>query len=93
MLRSDERILQCGHCGLTVSNYQHEYYNFKELVNRYADEVGYKDICDKCSTKADRFINYYGVKKQKDLDNLHRYLIGGVLPMKQYSMLINAGYY
>ena len=93
MLRSNERILQCGHCGSTASNYQIEYYNFKELVTLYADEVGYKDICDKCSTKADSFINYYGLKKQKDLDNLHRYLISGILPMKQYSMLISAGYY
>lgn len=49
--------------------------------------------CDKCGAKADSFINYYGMKKQKDLEALHRYLISGILPMKQYFMLINAGYY
>lgn len=93
MLRSNEKFLQCGHCGLTVSNYQHEYYNFKELLDHHARRVGYKDICDKCGTRADSFINYYGMKKQKDLEALHRYLISGILPMRQYSMLINAGYY
>lgn len=86
MLRSNERIIQCGHCGLTVSNYQHEYYNFKELLDHHAGKVGYKDICDKCSIKADSFINYYGLKKQKDLDNLHRYLIGGSIQLNTNPM-------
>lgn len=91
MWRNDTRIKQCGHCGLTVTNYQYEYYCFQELIESY--RVGYTDICDKCATKADKFVNYYGLKKQKDLDNLHRYLISGILPMKQYTMLMNAGYY
>lgn len=69
----------------------YQYYNFQELLSSY--RVGYVDICDKCAARASLYVNYYGVKKQKDIDSLHKFLINGKLPMKHYSMLMNAGYY
>lgn len=82
---------QCLVCGLKVTSAQYTYYDFAELFSIY--QVGYKDVCGKCTTVANSFVNYAGYKKQKDIDNLHRYLIGGILPMRDYCMLMNGGYY
>lgn len=82
---------QCLVCGLKVTSAQYQYYGFTELFSIY--QVGYKDVCEACSMRANSFVNYYGHKKQKDIDNLHRYLIGGILPMRDYYMLMEGGYY
>ena len=81
--------LQCCVCG-HVNTYRDCRY-FHELIDRYS--VGYSDICEKCTTKSNKFINYYGVKKPEDLARLHQFLISGVLPMRDFSTLMNAGYW
>jgi len=84
-------IKQCCVCGTTASNTEYAYYNFQTLKDVY--QVGYPDICENCCQLANSFVNYYGLKKPQDKAKLHRFLISGVLPMRDYSALTNAGYY
>lgn len=84
-------IKQCCVCGCTANNTQYAFYNFQTLLQQY--QVGYPDICESCGHVADSFVNYYGLKKPEDKARLHRFLVSGVLPMRDYSMLTNAGYY
>jgi hypothetical protein len=82
---------QCFVCGFTANNRQYKYYDFSEVLKNY--RVGYVDICGRCGQKADSFINYYGKKKESDLKRLHKFLVSGVLPMRDFSKLMNAGYF
>lgn len=81
---------QCLVCGLKATSAQYQYYEFTELFSIY--QVGYKDVCGHCAVRANSFVDYYGHKKQKDIDALHRYLISGILPMRDYTMLMEGGY-
>jgi hypothetical protein len=81
---------QCLVCGLKATSAQYQYYGFTELFSIY--RVGYKDVCEVCSVRANSFVDYYGYKKQRDIDNLHRYLISGILPMRDYYMMMEGGY-
>jgi hypothetical protein len=82
---------QCFVCGGIAKSTSYDYYGFAEVTKSY--QVGYADICEMCGQKADQFINYYGKKKESDLKRLHKFLVSGVLPMRDFSKLINAGYF
>lgn len=79
--------MQCHVCG-TIFEYAFQLGALKENY-----QVGYVDICWACGDTANSFINYYGVKKPEDLARLHQFLISGVLPMRDFSTLMNAGYW
>lgn len=74
----------CGVCGADT-------WGFNVLKEHY--RVGYVHLCDSCGAKANKFVNYFGVKKPADLAALHQFLIGGIKPMADFSALMNGGYY
>lgn len=81
----------CGVCGKTSKLTRHRYGEFHEIKSVY--RVGFKYVCHRCAMRADDFVNYAGYKLEKDQSALHQFLISGVLPMRDYSALINAGYF
>lgn len=83
--------LQCSVCGLRCTYRDFRYWGFAKISEIY--QVGYEDICERCGDKANRFVNYYGKKKPDDKEALRLFLVGGALPMRDYSALANAGYY
>lgn len=83
------KTLQCCVCGHV--NTWRKYRYFHELLSIYS--VGYSDICEKCADRVNKFIDYYGEKKPEDKAKVHRFLISGVLPMRDFSALMNAGYW
>lgn len=81
----------CGVCGKTSELTRHIYGEFHEIKSIY--RVGFKYVCTGCGKRADSFVNYYGYKSEQDKQALHQFLISGVLPMRDYSALVNAGYF
>lgn len=81
----------CGVCGKTNNPSTGQYFIFRELKSIYM--VGFPLLCTSCGDHADKFVNYYGQKSDKDKSDLHAFLISGVAPMRDYSALVNAGYY
>lgn len=51
------------------------------------------DICESCGNKADKFVDYYGVKNKSDKFKLKQYLNTGIEVQNKYNALIHAGYY
>ncbi len=85
------RTKTCGVCGMTAISDDPHFYGFAEVRGVY--QVGFVDVCETCGKKASSFVNYYGFKKDSDLIKLNQFLCGGVFVMRQYSQLVNAGYY
>lgn len=81
-MKNSER--PCSICGI-------ESLFTEEIKSIYAVH-GNDHICESCGDIANSFVNYYGKKKQKDLDALKQYLNSGVYAMTKYSRQMNAGY-
>ncbi len=81
---------KCGVCGFSCDWQDGRYFSFGEIKEQY--RVGFVDICGMCGDKANSFICYYGEKSQKDLMDLHRFLVSGVAPMSDFFAMMNAGY-
>lgn len=80
-----EKLTECDRCG-NLELYMQTLlptWQRHELVN----------ICSKCEPEANSFFSYYGKKKQKDIDNLYKYLINGSKQTRIFSSLMNGGYY
>lgn len=79
----------CDRCGSYIEGKP------KEIILPYR-KFGVMDLCDPCSKKADSFVDYCGVKTQKDIESLRRYLqsgsVSGELLGSKFSKLMNAGY-
>jgi hypothetical protein len=56
-----------------------------------------KKVCNECGEKASSYVNYYGVKKKKDVEKLLEYLKSGghyqKVVCREFSKTMNAGYY
>jgi hypothetical protein len=83
---------QCFVCGITYTDRQYGFWNMTEVKDIYLVSE-HKDLCNKCGSKANSFLNYWGVKKQVDKEMLRKFLVSGVLPMLKYNAQMNAGYY
>lgn len=83
-------MLTCGACGLSCDYRDSRYFSFGELKPQY--RVGFADVCGKCGNNADSFICYYGKKAEKDLTDLHNFLISGIVPTNDFLAMMNAGY-
>ena len=82
---------QCFVCGGIFTFRQYEFWNMHTIRDCYMVSE-HKEPCPTCGDKAGSFVNYYGKKKQRDLEGLHNFLVSGVLPMRKYQQQINAGY-
>lgn len=69
-----------------------EFWNFRELLSIYQVSQ-YRDLCNSCATNSDGYINYFGKKKDKDKKKLREHLVNGVLVIRSYQAMMNAGYY
>lgn len=76
----------CGVCGQYINTA--DSYEIKSVYS-----VGFKFVCTVCCKIADGFVNYCGHKSEQDRQRLHHFLISGVLPMRDYYTLVNAGYF
>jgi protein-arginine kinase activator protein McsA len=66
---------RCGHnCG---------WFNLTEMLESYK-VGGIFEICNKCASKANSFVNYYGVKKEKDRISVFNFLLSGAEVQKRY---------
>ena len=50
-------------------------------------------ICENCAEKVNKFVNYYGPKKDKDRQAVKRFLNSGINATRAYESMMNAGYY
>lgn len=76
----------CHRCGIKCG-----WFDLTELREIYRCG-GMIEICNKCGSKSDSFINYYGKKKQKDKDDLFEFLLSGKLVQDRFYQINNAGY-
>ena len=63
-----------------------------EIMISYRIFPNLKDICSECGDEIDKYINYYGVKKEKDKQAVKGILLNGVVVQKVYKQLMFAGY-
>ncbi len=80
-----EKLTQCDRCGWLELHMEKllKPYQRSELVN----------ICSKCAPKANSFLNYYGIKKKKDIENLMNYLLSDNHQKNKMVAMMNAGYF
>lgn len=81
----------CERCGAYIPPFRG-----KKIAEPW-QKFGVVDICEKCGDKANKFLNYWGLKKPKDIESLRKYLQSGYLCKKEtadhYNQLTQAGYY
>ena len=83
---------QCFICAATYNDNQYSYWSMEEIRDCYR-VFEYKDVCQKCATKANRFVSYFEVKKEKDKKALKEFLMSGILIKNRYQALAEGGYY
>ena len=81
----------CGVCGKKSELTRHRYGEFHEIKDIY--RVGFKYVCTECGDKANSFVSYYGYKSGQGRMALNKFLISGFAPMRDYSAMINGGYF
>lgn len=50
------------------------------------------EFCDSCGRKADSFLNYWGTKKQEDINKMLVFVNNGNEPKRRLSAMMNGGY-
>lgn len=80
-----EMLTECDRCGMLELHMEklNKPYQRTELVN----------ICSKCAPKANSFLNYYGIKKQKDINKLMEYIVNTNHQQNKMIAMMNAGYF
>lgn len=87
-----EKERQCHVCGIVFRDSEYGYWNMETIKSCYA-VTSNLDMCAKCARKADSFVSYYGRKKESDKAKLKRFLLSGYQAVKDFSSLMNGGYY
>jgi hypothetical protein len=83
---------QCHVCGGVFINNDYNYWNMETLRDCYA-LTNNACMCEKCTIKANSFVNYFGKKRATDKQKLKSFILNGYEINKIYSGLMCAGYY
>jgi len=83
---------QCHVCGRVFLNNDYNYWNMEALRACYA-LTGNTGMCEKCTIKANSFVDYFGKKRAIDKQKLKSFILSGYEINKIYSGLMRAGYF
>ena len=75
----------CGVCGGDIEPWAAE---MRDIYSIH----GITKICESCADECNRYVNYFGPKKE-DKASVFRVLNDGVFAQKKLSQLMNAGYF
>ena len=83
--------VECDRCGVSAYSFQ-----IRSLKSIFQTKT-IKSLCEDCGKKADSFVDNYGVKTDKQITSLMRFLNNGKKSNyednKLFTSLNNAGYY